>query len=232
MAVSILWALTAEEQPDFFRAPTLPVCWLLVPFSKFFYLEHLSRFPKGSWDLRKKDPRRSNDMFALLCVYLGQQDGRWEMESQPQPTERVPCFLVKSTKAVLVLYMFASHGPYQVDEWKMCVENLHWEVCWWERCVDGGWESRSLKSYLIFFLLLLLLFSLPLLGFCSPSSSTPSCLCSCSSFHPSSIWLILTQSSSSNVVFSYLPHNPSLGSNSICLLHSTALSTSITHSVV
>lgn len=152
MAVSILWALTAEEQPDFFRAPTLPVCWLLVPFSKFFYLEHLSRFPKGSWDLRKKDPRRSNDMFALLCVYLGQQDGRWEMESQPQPTERVPCFLVKSTKAVLVLYMFASHGPYQVDEWKMCVENLHWEVCWWERCVDGGWESRSLKSYLIFFL--------------------------------------------------------------------------------
>lgn len=94
--------------------------------------------------------------------------------------------------------MFASPGPFQVNEWKMCVENLYWKMCHWWLGVSG------LLNFIWFFSL-----STPslflLVGFCSPSSSPlPSCLPPHPSSHPSSIWLVFTHPSGSNITCTYL----------------------------
>lgn len=76
MAVSILGALTIKEEPDFFTETTLPVCWVLVPFSKCFYIEHLTGLTRRLWDLGKKDPWKVRTVFLYSIFTLVSKHGR------------------------------------------------------------------------------------------------------------------------------------------------------------
>lgn len=122
-----------------------------------------------------------------------------------QTTERIPGFLVVNKDRSGPIYVCFSQSL--LNQWMKNVLKT---------CMRGmlkATESKPLTSYLIFLFYFSSLFSL-LLGFWLPSSSVLSCLCACSSFRPSSIWLILIYPSSSNVPV-YLLHNPSLCSKAI-----------------
>lgn len=161
--------------------------------------------------------------FFLHSVFTwASKNGRWEKDSQPADCRKVALLFGTVNKGYShPIYTDVSFSQSLLSQWvkRMCCKPAS-EVCWWWLIVEA--------SYIFFFFsfLFLLLFSLFLLGFWS----TPSWFCSRSSFHPTSIWLILTHPPSSNVT-SYLAHYPSPCSSSILpVTFFTVLSASIAHS--